>query len=151
MSATTTAAVRTAIAARITAIGAPWNQAPVPFDLHSPSNVPDATPASKLHGSFSVGIPRSATKPGERHRADTGVRLTSDVLVRFFARVAPKDAIASLTAALALEIILLQSLDIGWSADLTMYYSGSERRTMPTGEWIQIDMVFATTYLVALS
>lgn len=151
MSATTTAAVRAAIALRISGLGTPWNEAPVPFDLHIPAIAPDATPASRLHGSYSVGVPRSAVRPGERHQAGVGVRLTSDVVVRFFARIAPKSALASMDAALALEQTLIQRLDTGWSQDLTMYLAGIERRTIPTGEWVQIDAVFSTTYLVALS
>lgn len=151
MSATTTKVVRQAVASRITGIGAPWNEAPVPFDLHTPAIAPDSTPSSKLHGSFSVGLPRSAVRPGERHQVSVGVRLTTDIVVRFFARVAPKGALAAVDAALDLELALVQRLDTGWSQDLTMYLSGIERRTISTGEWMQIDAVFSTSYLVALS
>ncbi len=151
MSSTTTAAVRQAIAARITALGTPWNEAPVPFDLHSLAPMPDAIPATRGHGSFSVGVPRSAVRPGERHQAGVGVRLTTDVVVRFFARLPRATALTAVDAALALELALIRSLDIGWSQDLTMYLSGIERRSLSTGEWMQIDAVFSTTYLVALS
>lgn len=151
MTATTQATVRAAVAARITLLGSPWWEAPVPPDLHSWSQVPDAVPSTRAHGSFSVRLPSSAAAPGERHKTGTGYRVTHRLTVRFLARVTPKDAIASYDAALALETALIASLDSGWSGDLTMYYQGTERTTAQTGEWIQIECLFALTHLVALS
>jgi hypothetical protein len=151
MSATTTAAARAAVAARVLTLGGSWNQPDVPPDLHDFTGVPDAVPASKAHASFSVRLPSTAAQPGERHRVGVGYRVTHRLVVRFLARVSPREALTSYDAALALETALISVLDRGWSEDLTIYYQGSERATAQTGEWIRIDTIYTLAHLVQLA
>jgi len=152
----TLASLRQAIATRISTIPAPtgWSEAPVPWDLHSASGVPAAVPSSRLHLSYAVGLPETEAT-GRRHRALDGVRCRSLVTVRVLCRLAPLDQLASLDAALAAEEALIDHLDhqdaIWPAADLTIYWQGTRRAAAPTGDWLLLEVRFATDHTLALT
>jgi hypothetical protein len=150
MSALTMAGLRQAVAARIAGLGGTWNQAPVPFDAHSWSAVPEAVPASKAHLSFSLGM--GVTRAvGNRHRTLDGVRCETELPVRFLARLVPGTVLASLDVALGFEVDLIKRLDSQWSPNVLCYWLRSERVSAPTGEWFRSDCVFTVGHLLALA
>jgi len=144
------AALRQALAARVALISSTWNQAPVPFDAHSWTAVPDAVPASRAHLSFSIGFGMTRAI-GNRHRSTDGVRCETELPVRFLARLAPKDVLASIDTALAAEVALIQQLDSQWSQSLSSYWLRSERSSAPSGDWLRLDVYFTIGHLLALA
>ncbi len=145
------AGLRQAVAARVLAIGGSWNEAPVPFDAHSWTAVPEAIPASKAHLSFSIGMGTTRAS-GNRHNQTAGVRCETDLPVRFLARLTPKDSLTSLDAALAAEIALIKQLDgARWSQHTDALWAKSERSSAPTGDWFRCDVTFTVSHLLALS
>ncbi len=146
----TYAQLRQDVATRIAGLGGAWNEAPVAWDAHSWSGVPEAIPSTKAHLSYSVGITDSEAI-GDRHRTYFQARTT--VRVRFLARLSPASSgpLASVDAALDAEVALIKRLDSGWSTTLTVYYRRTRRSTAPSGEWIQIEAEFLVDHQVALT
>lgn len=150
---TTPAALRQAVAIRISGL-AGWTEAPVPWDLHSVSGVPEAVPSSRLHLSYAVGVPETEAV-GYRQRALDGVRCRSLVTVRVLCRLAPRDALTSVDAALAAEVTLIQRLmardGTTWPADLSILYRDSRRSAAPTGDWLLLEIRFQVEHTLTLT
>lgn len=90
--------------------GAMW-EAPVPYDLFGVSQVPDAIPATKAHGAFTIGI--GSTRFEGRATPGKLVVAITEVRVRFLARhtPGPTKSKASEYAAAAIEQALLEHLN----------------------------------------
>lgn len=145
--------VRQQIATRIAALGSPWNQAPVAYDKFDVRAVPDAIPATKAKGSFSVGLQNETVRTPQRQKASEGVLVESDLGVRFFWPVKPKDQLASGDVALEEEQSLLAQLmavDATWPANLKLIYQSATRSTPGAGEWHLVQLNFQLLYRRAL-
>lgn len=155
MAAVTPSALRQRVAARVTAIGSTWWEAPVAPTQFGASAVPDAIPATKAHLAFAVDMPTTDDAEETRQKASYGANVTTDVKVRFLARhtPGPTNSLASQDAALDAEHALVKQLcaqSSAWPVDLRILYRRTDRTINDTGEWFEYAVHFSITSLLAL-
>lgn len=142
---TTPAALRAAVAARVGGMTG-WTESPHVFDTFG------REPSSIAHLAFAVGLPRSNFEGG-RQRADEGILTRSEVVVRFTARVKPKDGPGSVDAGLDAELALVQRLIVesaDWPQTFRLLFTDATRTADATGEWLRHDVTFSALHLVPL-
>lgn len=157
----TFASLRQQVAARVTAIGSTWWEAPVPFDAFGPTAVPDAVPATKAHLAFAVGLIQSERgDDGTRGRSTDGLLVDTVVGVRFLARhtPGPTNSQSSQDACLAAELALVQAImgrtgsAPAWPNEIKPRYDRTDPRTInDTGEWFTTTVQFRMMHLLPLT
>lgn len=157
----TFASLRQQTAARITAIGSTWWEAPVPYEQFGPSAVPDAVPSTKAHLAFSVGLYQSERgDDGTRGRASDGMLVDSLVGVKFLARhtPGPTNSLTSFDAALAAELALIQQLmgrtavAPAWPNEIKVRYDRTDTRAVnESGEWYTFTVLFRMMHILPLA
>ncbi len=142
----TVATLRQRVAARVVALGAPWKESPYLYELVG------RDPASIAHGAFAVGVPRT-TADGSRQRVNVGANVATPFVLRFTARVKPKDGVDSLDVALDLEHALIRQLcqhDATWPVDAHVLYVNTDRTLVDAGDWLRLDLIFNALHTLAL-
>lgn len=136
------AAVRSAIASRLTALGAPWSESAFQADMVG------RDPSSVEHGRFSVDMP-SSQNAGERSKAVIMVR--PQVVIRFCWSIKPLNMVESYSDAQAAELLLLRTLlpDV-WTGDFRLLWSSSQRRTLDDGVYRLVEMTFNAQFYLSL-
>jgi hypothetical protein len=150
--------IRWDVAARIVDIGGGWNLAPVPLSKFGPGLVPDSVPSSRGHLCFAVGMGVTTAGEGssrDRQRVTEGAQATSELVVRFLARLTPKDQLASEDAAGAAELALIQQLlavdnSVPWPRYFQVVWRDAGRLVVPSGEWFDTTVRFFVYHRIPL-
>ena len=141
---TTEKTVRQTVAARIAAIGTPWNESKfVPSLL-------GIDPSSLAHGAFSVELPNGRTTGGRQKRPDN-LEQAETTVIRFTWQVKPMNQVESYDSALDAELLLIQTLlATGWTSNFRFIYVSSLRSPVETGEWIRVEISFNALFYLNL-
>lgn len=141
---TTEKDVRQTVAARITAIGTPWNESKFLPSLLG------IDPSSLAHCAFSVELPNGRTTGG-RQKGPDNLQQVETVIVRFTWQVKPMNQMESYDAALDAELLLIQTLLAkGWTSNFQFLYVSSSRSPVDTGEWIRVEISFNALFYLNL-
>jgi hypothetical protein len=134
--------VRSAIAARIASIGAPWSESAFQADMTG------RDPSTIQHGCFSVDMP-SSQNVGERSK--TVIMVRPQVVVRFCWSIKPLDQVESYSDAQTSELLLLRTLlpDV-WTGDFRLLWASSVRRTLDDGVYRLVEMTFNAQFYLSL-
>lgn len=138
MTVCTVAQLRRAITERVAALNG-WRASAQVLDR------PGQDPASSSHLSFSV-VARRSTAAEQRQRVGQ-LLTTTELVVRFTARVKPKDQAESLDEGTDAEHLLINTLlptVAGEAYRLT--WVSSERAMEPQGDWIRVEVTFSALH-----
>jgi hypothetical protein len=153
----TVAQLRQSVVSRIEALSG-WWCAPVAYDAFNAGGVPEAVPALKAHLAFVVGTPSSSpVDMAERQKPAQGVWVQTDMRVRFLARYTPgpTKAVASIDAATAAELALIQQLlavSPTWPATFKLVWASTPSRALiASGEWFLHEVAFNAYHRLPLT
>jgi hypothetical protein len=132
------AQLRRAITARIAALEG-WRPSAQVLDR------PGQDPASSAHLAFSVVARRSV--PVEQRQRVGQLLTTTELVVRFTARVKPKDQGESLDEATDAEHLLINTLlPVQQGETYRLTWTSSERALEPQGDWIRVEVTFTAQH-----
>jgi hypothetical protein len=131
-------AIRQAVAAKITALGVPYQELARAYDLVQ------AEPASVLHGGFAVGVPAAADLR-DRQRPGVGALTLTRLVVVLFWRATPKDQVTAYDAALdaaSTVRVAVCAVSASYPGDCSIRWKAQDVRVTPDPMWYEIRLAF---------
>jgi len=112
------------------------------------------SPNTIAHQMYSVGIRASSAQDADRQRKSDGVMVSTEVTVRYYYRIKPKDQLDSYddgmdSANLVIKTLTNRSAPL--HTDTQVRFSSMANELTDSGEWLTVILTFTVTHQINIS